>query len=201
MIAIYLAAGQSRRMGTKKLSLPFREGKTIGSIGLYALLQTEIAYIFVIVHPADDLLWMDETLKKELEGRGEIIICPDSEKGQGFSLRCGVLQAINKQAEQIIVCLADQPFMTAELIAELMTEKMTPADDYIACSHKTIIQPPIIFSQKCFSALLQMNGDYGAKKIIANGTLKGKKFEWLEELAFMDIDTPADYQKLLYLQK
>ncbi|WP_157827720.1 NTP transferase domain-containing protein [Niallia nealsonii] len=200
MIAIYLAAGKSRRMGIKKLSLPFIEDKTIGSSGLYALLQTEIDYIFVIVQQADDLLWMDAALKKELKGRGEIIICPDSEKGQGFSLRCGVLQAINKQAEKIMICLADQPFMTVEILTVLMTENMTQTDDYIACSHKTIIQPPIMFSKKCFSALLQMDGDYGAKKIIANGSLKGKKLEFSDKLAFMDIDTPADYQQLLSLR-
>lgn len=196
MIAIYLAAGQSRRMGSKKIALSF-EDKTIGSIGLYTLLQTEIDYIFVIVHPADDLSWMDATLKEQLKSRGEIITCSDSEKGQGFSLRCGVLQAINKHAEKIIVCLADQPLMTKEIITALMTEKMTKVDDYIACSHKTIIQPPIMFSKKCFSALLQMNGDYGAKKIIANGSLKGKRLEFSDELAFMDIDTPEDYHYLM----
>ena len=197
MIAIYLAAGQSRRMGRPKLALPFGD-TTLGSIGLCALLQTKVDYIFVIINPADDLLWMDASLKKELAGRGEIIVCPDSEKGQGFSLRCGVLQAINCSAEKIIVCLADQPFMKTEILEALMAEKMTQKDDYIACSHQRIIQPPVIFSQKSFSALLQMGGDYGAKKIIANGALQGKKCEFSDELAFADIDTPKDYQKLLH---
>ncbi len=197
VIAIYLAAGKSSRMGEKKLSLPIHH-VSLGSIALRTILSSSIEYVLVIVNENDSLNWLNKDLINELKrGRGEIIVCCEAKKGLGYSLKCGITKAMEMNAEQVIVCLADQPFIKETMLHTLQMQAMSANDDYVASSHKGLIKPPIIFAAKTFRELLQIKGDFGAKKIIAKGLLQGKKIEFSDELNFADIDTKEDYQKYL----
>ncbi|MFT8322260.1 MAG: NTP transferase domain-containing protein [Bacillus sp. (in: firmicutes)] len=164
MIAIYLAAGKSSRMGGKKLVLPIFN-KPLGSIALEKLLASSIKYILVIVNKEDNLNWINKWMMKQLQqGRGDIIVGMDAEKGLSHSLRCGIKKAIERKEETVIICLADQPFITEDMIHVLETQSKSAKDDYIASSHNGHIKPPIVFTAKTFQELLKISGDYGAKK-------------------------------------
>lgn len=86
--ALYLAAGNSKRMGEHKLSLPLRN-ETVGNHGLSVLLTSPfVDYVFVIVQPGDHLNWITPANKLFLNGKkGKVITCDEASLGQSYSLK------------------------------------------------------------------------------------------------------------------
>lgn len=194
MYIIYLAAGISTRMGLKKQSLPLRGG-TLGNYALHTLMSVPDHYIFVIVNKEDDLNWISKPNKKKLQGiKGEILIAEQASEGQSYSIKKGIKRVMEESGEKVIICLADQPFITVEMINTLKTEEIDIHTDYIASSNKGVIKPPILFTNTAFPSLLLLEGDVGARKIIANNKLQGKKIEFSNDTLFIDIDTFRDYE-------
>lgn len=194
IMAIYLAAGKSSRMGEAKLSLKLNNNQ-IGNIALSVLIQSKIVdYVIVVVNKQDKLDWISSDNRKRLMGEsGEIIVCTQAEQGQSFSLREGFVKACSREAEKILICLADQPFISEFLLESLANEEWKVDDDFVACSHQGIIKPPILFHKKVYGKLLNLKGDVGAKMLIQKGELSGKKIEFSEDIYFYDIDTKEDY--------
>lgn len=195
--ALYLAAGNSKRMGEHKLSLPLRN-ETVGNHALSVLLTSPfLNYVFVIAQPADRLNWVSTANRLFLNGtKGKVITCDEAFLGQSFSLKKGFKAAIEQQAEKILVCLADQPFISHEMIYKIVTTPLLPPDKYVASTHNDVYKPPILFHKSAFSEINKLEGDIGARKILKDGILKGRKIEFSEYKYFIDIDTKNDYEKV-----
>ncbi|MEK4972564.1 hypothetical protein CHH55_03955 [Niallia circulans] len=196
--ALYLAAGNSKRMGEHKLSLPLRN-ETVGNHGLSVLLTSPfVDYVFVIVQPGDHLNWITPANKLFLNGKkGKVITCDEASLGQSYSLKKGFKAAIEQQAEKILVCLADQPFITHEMIDKIVTTPLLPPYKYVASMHKGVYKPPILFHPSAISDINYLEGDIGARKLLQDGIMHGEKIEFSEEECFIDIDTKNDYEKVL----
>ncbi|WP_027410766.1 NTP transferase domain-containing protein [Anoxybacteroides tepidamans] len=190
-IGIYLAAGKSTRMGTDKRFLPFAT-YSLGSTALQAAISSLLSNILVVVPMDDTLDWIDPQLLQH--GKCNIVRCTSSH-GQSYSLRCGLHQAIQLHAEAAVVLLADQPFITKEVINELVCSYRQYRTDYVAFTQQSIPLPPILFSAAIFSDLLDVRGDEGARQLLRkssnwNGTLLSSCNSDL----FVDVDTIEDYQ-------
>lgn len=201
--AIYLAAGKSSRMGEPKLSLPFGKD-TIGNAALTEILATPcIDYVLVIVQPTDHLSWISTENSNLLNGKkGEVIKCKEANKGQSYSLQAGFAAAIEKKFEKMLVCLADQPFVTSSMLSKIVeTPFYPPKEEYVASMHDGVLMPPILFHQTVYEKINQLKGDAGAKKLLKKGLLHGKKIEFSNDIYFIDIDTKIDYDKALARRK
>lgn len=196
--ALYLAAGNSKRMGEHKLSLPLRN-EPVGNHALSVLLTSPfVDFVIVITQPDDDLNWITPVNKLLLNGKkGKVINCDESSLGQSYSLKKGFRAAIEQQAEKILVCLADQPFITHDMIDKIVTTPLHPPYKYVASMHNGVYKPPILFHQSALSDVNQLEGDKGARKLLKDGILQGEKIEFSEEEYFIDIDTKIDYEKVL----
>ncbi|MGG3468588.1 NTP transferase domain-containing protein [Neobacillus pocheonensis] len=198
MIAIYLAAGESRRMKAHKLALPL--GKTtVGNSGLQTVLQSNLDYIFVITREADALTWIDsELFLPPFRNRWTPLSCSDSVKGQAYSLRRGLLAALDRKPEGIMVLLADQPFLSLSIINDLILSyrKHKKNVGFVAARFQGIPRPPIIFSTEVIPALLKLQGDEGARKLLLSQELAGKFVDYENARDFLDIDTKEDYEKV-----
>jgi molybdenum cofactor cytidylyltransferase len=119
IVGIYLAAGQSTRMGSDKLRLPLGSIH-LGSYALAAALRSSLDYVWVIVNDiAVD--WMDSTFYQDpIRRKWSVINCPEARLGQAYSLRCGIQAALAMEATAVMLLLADQPFITSEMINELI---------------------------------------------------------------------------------
>jgi molybdenum cofactor cytidylyltransferase len=160
--------------------------------------MSSIPYVFVIVNKEDKLEWIANDIKLLLKGKkGEIIVCEDAWKGQSYSLKSGILKAIEHSVEKVMICLADQPFISNDMLKKLQNIEIDEYEDYIASVHQGVIKPPIIFSARAFPKLLKVEGDVGARKLLEKNFLKGKKIEFSEDNLFLDIDTKDDYKKIL----
>ncbi|WP_017436121.1 NTP transferase domain-containing protein [Saccharococcus caldoxylosilyticus] len=191
IIGIYLAAGQSRRMGMDKRSLPF-SGNTLGDAALKAAVLSLISHVLVVVPPDDTLTWLAPELAKHK--KCTIIRCFDCSRGQAHSLRCGIKRAMQMQAEAIVILLADQPFITEAVINELIQLYEQYQADYISFTNNGIVMPPVLFARSTFFDLLLLDGDEGARKLLRNQSRwKGITQESTTEKIFFDIDTKEDY--------
>ncbi|MGE6257714.1 nucleotidyltransferase family protein [Heyndrickxia sporothermodurans] len=196
IISVYLAAGQSKRMGSHKLSLPLGT-VCLGSVALKTILQTDIDFTIVVTNPLDELTWISPSLEEDK--RWCTISCPDAWKGQAYSLRFGVEQAMLLQADAVIICLADQPFITINIINQLiLTYRSNQNLEIVAAGFENIPRPPILFSKRIFSKLLLLEGDKGARELLkSNRQLATLAFH--NPLSFFDIDNKRDYIRICQL--
>jgi molybdenum cofactor cytidylyltransferase len=202
IFGIYLAAGKSSRMGCHKLSLPVA-GTSLGSVALQTALRSELDGVLVVTRPDDMLDWLDPAMRTApLREKWRQLFCSDASQGQGYSLRCGLQRAQDLQARAVVVLLADQPFVSVEMINHLLQtfrdgEGQQQPLDYVASSHQGLLQPPILFSHTLFPLLLTLQGDEGARRIIrVNDGLHGTCIEFANARLFQDVDTPFDYETL-----
>ena len=125
--------------------------------------------------------------------------CLESSQGQSASLKAGVGVADEMGAAGVIVLLADQPFVTREIINHLVDEfASSHIVSYISCSHEGMLKPPVLFARSLFPMLMELTGDQGARAVI-RGEMReqGKQIEVENNIHFLDIDTEEEYQFLL----
>lgn len=199
IIAILLAAGKSRRMKVHKLALPLC-GTTIGNSALQNALNSVLDQIFVVTREEDPLKWIDSKLfHAPLRNKWTPLACRDCDMGQAHSLRCGLLAAIDRKPKGIMVLLADQPFVSENLINDLVRtyEKLQSEKNtlFLAARFQGIPRPPIIFSPEAYPELLQLEGDEGARSLLKKQKLAGAFKDYANAGAFLDIDTMEDYEK------
>ncbi len=115
VVAILLAAGQSRRMGAFKPLLPFGKTKVIHSC-LNNLRAGGVADVVVVAgHRAAEL-------KASLVAVESIhfIVNPDSQSEMSASIACGV-RALPATARAVLIALTDQPAIPPSLIENILS--------------------------------------------------------------------------------
>ncbi|BEV40902.1 NTP transferase domain-containing protein [Bacillus stercoris] len=197
--AIYLAAGTSRRMGTDKRSL-FLNGASLGSMALQNALLSKLDHIFVITRKGDSLHWLSAFFfLYPMSNKWSQVECEQAGKGQGHSIQCGLKRAVEYEADAVIILLADQPFVTTDIINTLIDSYQREHHYlFIAAENQHLPMPPILFSNQCFPVLHQLKGDQGARYVIRERILNtGKMINFQDPLLFYDVDTVEDYNLLL----
>src|SRR5512135_145144 len=102
--AILLGAGESKRMGADKLSLPWG-GKTMLERCFETLLRSEVHELIVVLSPRN------KEARKVFRGRKvRIVINPRFKKGMSTSIQRG-LREIRPHCRGILIALGDQPLL------------------------------------------------------------------------------------------
>jgi molybdenum cofactor cytidylyltransferase len=198
VVGLYLAAGQSKRMGQNKLALPWM-GKPLGSYGLRAAIHTQLEKIIVVINPDLNNEWLEEWGNHE---KVCLVICPQAIYGQASTMHCGIIEAIQQNAGGVIIQLADQPFLRTKDLDRLINrfsraiQEKQPCD-YVGYAVNHVIQPPIILGNSLFPSLLKLKGDQGARKLLKDRQHKGIRIEVADSSHFRDVDTWDAYQKLI----
>lgn len=196
IVGIYLAAGKSSRMGMNKLHLPLGDDY-LGSIAFRAALDSWLDVTIAVTRQGDLLHWLTPFSKRKGWRQLE---CMDAEGGQSASLKAGVRLAEALGAKGVVVLLADQPFVTKEMVNQLIKESFRPHNiPYFSFTHKGISKPPVLFARSMFPALLELEGDQGARSLIRKGV--GKEIVLEEDINFFDVDTEEDYRTITKILK
>ncbi|MCM3125247.1 MULTISPECIES: NTP transferase domain-containing protein [Bacillaceae] len=190
IIGIYLAAGESKRMGRDKRYLPYHQ-LPLGSVALNEALESHLDHTIVVTRTEDSLDWLK---CKTLPIKWSRMDCLRANDGQGLSIQCGLKKAIEAKADAVMILLADQPFINREVINILIDSyKKEPGCFYIAAGKRQIPMPPVLFSSECFPYLQKLKGDQGARKILRGELFnKGKIIDFHDPLLFFDVDTEED---------
>jgi molybdenum cofactor cytidylyltransferase len=194
---VILAAGASKRMGKPKQLLTFC-GKTLLRNSALVALESLAGKSLVILGANSEQILPDIQYFTTNEKLLKIVENPAWEEGMASSIRLGieVLAQSKSRLEAVIFMLCDQPFVSTELINELITTFRRTQSWVVACTYQTgITGVPALFSKEIFPALLALKGDMGARKIIHQfadnmTTIPFPKGD-------IDIDTPEAYAALL----
>lgn len=186
---VLLAAGKSSRLGKAKQLLEFK-GESL--VRRAATLALEISNKVIVVVGAQE-----DKIREELIGLN-IFLCinKDYEQGIASSIHEGVtaMQKRFPQITGIIFIVCDQPFISGDLLKQLIESSELSNKGIAASSYGETVGTPVLFQKKYFSVLIQLRGDQGAKKIIQNN------IEDVSTVAFpegiIDIDTVEDYEAL-----
>ncbi len=180
---LVLAAGLSQRFGAdNKLMAPLG-GKPLA----LHLADTVAGAAFmrkVVVCRLGDM-----PLQAEFADRGfDVVVNPDSGRGQASSLALGVAALAQLNPQAILVCLADMPFVTLahlQSVSGALGDQVTVAASRLPNGQPS---PPAAFGLVHFDALMRLQGDKGARSLLGNAHLIDAPAEILA-----DFDTPADF--------
>jgi molybdenum cofactor cytidylyltransferase len=178
--AIVLAAGESKRLGEPKQLVRFR-GKTLVE-NAYETAAAICSHVAVV-------LGANAELVRPAVPQGAIFVLNESwAEGMASSIRAG-LKAIESKSNLVVVMTCDQPLVTPELLARLLS-----APGMTAAEYEGTLGIPAMFSRMYFPLLHALQGAEGAKKALLRFESDVTRFP-APEAAF-DLDTPADVERL-----
>ncbi|MBD2449960.1 nucleotidyltransferase family protein [Nostoc sp. FACHB-152] len=187
---IILAAGASTRLGQPKQLLTYQGKALIRHIADIAI-QSQCQPIVLVLGA------YAETIKSHLTNLDiHIIYNQHWSDGMASSIKCGLnaIQAISPNIEAVVLMLSDQPFVSPNLIKELVAEYQTTNSLIVASKYADIVGVPALFHKTLFSELALLQGDMGARKTIRQYYSNCVSIPFAEGV--IDIDTLEDYEQL-----
>lgn len=187
---VILAAGSSSRLGQPKQLIKFKNKPLLQNIIDNSQVLTFAAKVLILGAHAEEI-------KKNINtGEYVVFINEEWEEGIASSIRKGVICSLQIQPdlEHILFLLSDQPFVTSELIQELLDTHIQQGKIITGCGYNDTIGVPAIFSKQLFQELSLLEGDRGAKVLIKKHPDKVGFIPF--DLGSVDVDEPEDYAKL-----
>jgi len=182
--ALLLCGGSSSRFGSNKLLAPLDGEPLVARSARHLIAGVGRALAVVPVgSPA---------LAQALDDAGcDVLASPDCARGLGASLAAGV--AASAGAEGWIVALGDMPFIDPLTIAAV-AERIGRGALLAAPVHQGVRGHPVGFSRALKAELLALDGDEGARAVLAKhrGALESVFVDDAGVTA--DVDVPADLQ-------
>jgi molybdenum cofactor cytidylyltransferase len=184
--ALVLAAGRGTRMGgTNKLLAEVR-GKPIVRHAVEAALASRARPVIVVTGHEGD------RVAAALAGLDVLTVHnPRFAEGLASSLKTGLV-ALPSETDAVAVALGDMPEVTGALIDKLAAAIDPARGALIAVPTRGGRRGnPVIWSRRLFDELGRIEGDVGARHLIAQHGEAVAEVPVEDEAAFLDIDTPA----------
>jgi len=180
-IALILAAGEARRMGSPKQALEWA-GSPLLIRALHTAQSAEL-WPVVVLGAHRDLV--EPLLPPEVER----VIHPGWAAGMGSSLVAGLRAVLERHApERVTIMVCDQPLIAAEELKRLVAS--CRGVDAAAAAYEGTLGTPACFARSSFPALLALGPVQGARRLLRGGTLSVVPVPM--ERAALDLDTPED---------
>jgi molybdenum cofactor cytidylyltransferase len=188
--AIVLAAGRSTRMGpANKLLADIGGAPMVRCVVEAALASLARPVVAVTGHQGSGVAAVLSGLDVTL------VANPDYATGLSSSLKAGV-RALPESCAGALVILGDMPRITPEhldkLIAAFRAERGVPI---IVPVHQGRQGNPVLWPARHFSALLQLEGDAGGKRLIAAHASDVREVDLGTGAIFADVDTPEALER------
>ena len=183
--AVILAAGRSTRMGGPNKMLAEVGGRPLVRIAVESALASQAKSVTVVTgHQRTQV-------EAALQGLSvKVVHNPDYAEGLSTSVKVGIATA-PPDADGVIVCLGDMPQVDSALIDSLIAA-FDPERGAL------VVVPtidgkrgnPVVWSRRFFSELAGLQGDVGARHLIAGYPEAVVEVPVTGQGAFADVDTP-----------
>lgn len=154
--AVVLAAGMGTRMGSVKQLLPLR-GKPLLEHVLDTLRVSEVREIVLVLGFAADEIQHRIPLPSE-----KIVINDAYREGMASSLRAGI-SAIAANSAAALIVLADQPFVRASTINQIIAAPRT----IVVPTYNGMRGNPVLIGRALFPEVLRLSGDVGCRALFS----------------------------------
>jgi CTP:molybdopterin cytidylyltransferase MocA len=188
---LVLAAGSSRRMGRPKQLLPL-DGRPLLERVVAAANASSLDEVVVVLGGSADEIKAGVRL-----GRARVVYNSDHIEGLSSSIRAG-LASLDDGVDRAVVILGDQPAVTAELLNDLLELQASSGLPSAALRFGDLLHPPVVLDRSLFGDLASLEGDVGCRAVIrGQPELVASLSAEIDANHPIDIDTPADYERLL----
>ncbi len=188
---VIMAGGQSRRLGTPKQLLSFRENTLLGYT-IEVALSAQCGPVLVVLGSGSQII------RAAIEAYPVVVVENEGwEEGMGSSLRVGLQEMLKIQpdTDAIIFMVCDQPFVTKSLLLCLISTQVTTGKGITASGYLGKMGTPALFQKKYFGELMELKGDTGARILLKEYDKDVVTIPF--EAGITDIDTKQDYERLM----
>lgn len=195
MAAIVLAAGSSKRFGSKNKLLADFAGRSVIESVCFNVAKCGFDVVVVVVAPEQP------TIEHMVHAAGlRAVVNRHPELGMGTSIACGIRQLAHLEPDNLSgvgVFLGDMPSVSEAVVGQLI-------DCFKGSGCQNIVRPitvlnqskelghPVIFPSDFLSELERLDGDAGAKQLIAANQSRLTEVTVIDRGATTDIDYPLD---------
>lgn len=194
VVAVVLAAGESRRMGSPKALLPFA-GVTFLEHIVSSLVQTKVGKIIVVLgHRAEEIR------SKVAHLPVTWVVNNDYAKGQLSSLVAAVRRLAEDgdwEVDGMLVHLVDHPLISLELVDQMIARFYESKKLVVLPRYKGRRGHPVIFSKDLFAEIVSTPLEQGAKGVVHAHRADTLEVETDEAGITVDVDTQDEYRKLV----
>ena len=186
--AVVLAAGESRRMGTNKLLLPWGETtvleKTLGNVSASGVSETSV----VVGHER-------ELTGPPAEIYGRVLFNPDYATGMLSSAQAAV-RAVGSSTKAMLVMLGDQPLVGPDIIDTLLAAYAAGPHGLVAPTYGGRRGNPVIIDRRYFAELLALPPEAAPRALLQRHPDDLLLVEVESDAILHDLDRPEDYERL-----
>jgi molybdenum cofactor cytidylyltransferase len=192
--AIVLAAGKSTRMGRPKALLPLDERDTFLTRLLRTFRAAAVERVIVVLgHEAQAVA--DHLARAGLPA--DLAINEGYESGQLSSLLVGLDAVDGPEVEAVLLMLVDAPLVSAATVRAVIERYRTTHAPVVRAVRGGQHGHPVLIARSLFQALRAADPAAGAKPIVRAHVSAAGDVPVDDDGAFMDIDTPEEYEKAL----
>jgi molybdenum cofactor cytidylyltransferase len=186
---VVLAAGGASRFGSPK-QLAELDGMPLLQHTVDAVLGVPVLDPVVVVLGAE----AERVREAVAFGDARVAVCADWAQGMAASLRCGI-EAVG-DCDWLVVCLGDQPRVTAQVIAAVVdTAASAPPDiEAVRATYGGVPGHPVALSRAMLPGVAKLRGDVGARELLGSASVR--TFEAGRLCDPVDVDTPEELEGL-----
>jgi molybdenum cofactor cytidylyltransferase len=187
--AVVLAAGESRRMGTQKLLLPFGERTVVEAVVAAALGSRADRVMAVLGADAGKV-------RRKLETSGvAFTVNEDYTRGMLSSVQAG-FKALGKDAEAAVVMLGDQPFLPAKVVDAVVGAYRASGKGIVIPVFRGRRGHPVLVDMKYRVEVLGLDPADGLRQLVRAHPGDVHEVEVDDANILRDLDTPEDYRSV-----
>ncbi|MFC4351448.1 NTP transferase domain-containing protein [Fodinicurvata halophila] len=191
VIALVLAAGQSRRMGSSNKLLEEIEGQTLLQRCVETALNSQASECLVVTgHEA-------KNVRGSLEGKAVRFVHNERyAEGLSTSLRAG-LSALEEGTDAVIVLLGDMPEVGSDVLDRLIAT-YNPVEGREICvpTWEGKRGNPVLIGKEFFAEIMEISGDIGARRLLGDYPDLVAEVPMKDAAVLTDIDAPQDLKAL-----
>ena len=206
IVALVLAAGESRRMGEPKQLLPWGNHTIIEQI-VGTLLQSPVDEIVVVVgHRADEVIAKLPNPKYQIPNSNSpthphphtpihAIVNPAYRDGMLSSIQCGIA-SLGADVRAALIVLCDQPQLKAVTVATLRSAFEQSDYGIVVPSYAMRRGHPLLLDVRKYRAeILAINGAPGLQQILRDHPDDILHVPFDDASVLADVDTREDYER------
>jgi len=187
--AVILAAGQSRRMGRPKMSLPWGQSTVLGRV-IQVFKAASIEDVLVVTGGDREAV---EEIAAECQAR--TVFNPAYEREDMLSsLQIG-LRAMSGKVDAALIALGDQPQIREETVRLILQEYVHTPAPLIVPSYQMHRGHPWLVSRELWGAILDLQSPETPRDFLR---LRSRDIRYVQvdtPTILQDLDTPEDYLK------
>ena len=186
--AIFLAAGQSKRLLKENKLLKIYKKKPLINHSLQPIIKSKIGKIIIVIG------FEKNRLKKTIIKSKKItfIFNKNYKKGMSSSIKCG-LKKITKKNKGFIIVQSDMPFIKTKHINKICSSILKKKYLIHALKFRNTIGNPIGFDISILNKFKKIKGEYGAKFMVKRLKNETKFIKVSSGRIFKDFDLKKDF--------